>query len=189
MIKNLFHLHKIYIVHKKSSFPKEIQGFTNQPPSAFPHCSTYVGSLIEQATIDQTLCSSAHAWSIAPQCFAWEVKMAAPMEAPMPVFMWMIKTKPLQAPWERAFGSGEMCESYARSLLRVSVAQMCQAVGWDAVQLSACDLLSDVLERYVQQLARSCHRYSELCESFNSPLWPLKQSVFITVCVGVGCII
>lgn len=59
-----------------------------------------------------------------------------------------------------------MCESYARSLLRVSVAQMCQAVGWDAVQLSACDLLSDVLERYVQQLARSCHRYSELCESF-----------------------
>uniref|UniRef100_A0A671LLN0 Transcription initiation factor TFIID subunit 3 n=1 Tax=Sinocyclocheilus anshuiensis TaxID=1608454 RepID=A0A671LLN0_9TELE len=58
-----------------------------------------------------------------------------------------------------------MCESYARSLLRVSVAQMCQAVGWDAVQLSACDLLSDVLERYLQQLARSCHRYSELCES------------------------
>ncbi|KAI7791817.1 Taf3 protein [Triplophysa rosa] len=55
-----------------------------------------------------------------------------------------------------------MCESYARSLLRVSVAQMCQAVGWDAVQLSACDLLSDVLERYVQQLVRSCHRYSEL---------------------------
>ncbi|XP_016313990.1 transcription initiation factor TFIID subunit 3 [Sinocyclocheilus anshuiensis] len=55
-----------------------------------------------------------------------------------------------------------MCESYARSLLRVSVAQMCQAVGWDAVQLSACDLLSDVLERYLQQLARSCHRYSEL---------------------------
>ncbi|KAI2665310.1 Transcription initiation factor TFIID subunit 3 [Labeo rohita] len=55
-----------------------------------------------------------------------------------------------------------MCESYARSLLRVSVAQVCQAVGWDAVQLSACDLLSDVLERYLQQLARSCHRYSEL---------------------------
>lgn len=55
-----------------------------------------------------------------------------------------------------------MCESFARSLLRVSVAQMCQAVGWDAVQLSACDLLSDVLERYLQQLARSCHRYSEL---------------------------
>lgn len=56
----------------------------------------------------------------------------------------------------------EMCESYARSLLRVSVAQICQALGWDAVQLTACDLLSDVLHRYIQQLARVCHRYSEL---------------------------
>lgn len=55
-----------------------------------------------------------------------------------------------------------MCESYARSLLRVSVAQICQALGWDAVQVTACDLLSDVLQRYVQQLARVCHRYSEL---------------------------
>ncbi|KAM9377567.1 transcription initiation factor TFIID subunit 3 isoform 2-T2 [Pholidichthys leucotaenia] len=55
-----------------------------------------------------------------------------------------------------------MCESYARSLLRVSVAQICQALGWDAVQLTACDLLSDVLHRYIQQLAKTCHRYSEL---------------------------
>ncbi|XP_068595447.1 transcription initiation factor TFIID subunit 3 [Brachionichthys hirsutus] len=55
-----------------------------------------------------------------------------------------------------------MCESYARSLLRVSVAQICQALGWDAIQHTACDLLSDVLHRYTQQLARACHRYSEL---------------------------
>uniref|UniRef100_H3AJT2 ATP synthase F(1) complex subunit gamma, mitochondrial n=1 Tax=Latimeria chalumnae TaxID=7897 RepID=H3AJT2_LATCH len=55
-----------------------------------------------------------------------------------------------------------MCESYSRSLLRVSVAQICQALGWDSVQLSACDLLTDVLHRYIQQLARGCHRYSEL---------------------------
>ncbi|KAM4554270.1 transcription initiation factor TFIID subunit 3 isoform 1-T1 [Fundulus diaphanus] len=55
-----------------------------------------------------------------------------------------------------------MCENYARSLLRVSVAQICQALGWDAVQLTACDLLSDVLHRYIQQLAKVCHRYSEL---------------------------
>lgn len=64
-----------------------------------------------------------------------------------------------------------MCESYARSLMRVAVAQLCQALGWDAVQLSACELLSDVLERYLQQLARGCHRYSELCESLTSYLY------------------
>uniref|UniRef100_H0XQP6 Transcription initiation factor TFIID subunit 3 n=1 Tax=Otolemur garnettii TaxID=30611 RepID=H0XQP6_OTOGA len=55
-----------------------------------------------------------------------------------------------------------MCESYSRSLLRVSVAQICQALGWDSVQLSACHLLTDVLERYLQQLGRGCQRYSEL---------------------------
>ncbi|XP_062990759.1 transcription initiation factor TFIID subunit 3 isoform X2 [Elgaria multicarinata webbii] len=55
-----------------------------------------------------------------------------------------------------------MCESYSRWLLRVSVAQVCQALGWDSVQLSACDLLTDVLQRYLQSLGRGCRRYCEL---------------------------
>ncbi|XP_066448186.1 transcription initiation factor TFIID subunit 3 isoform X1 [Eleutherodactylus coqui] len=55
-----------------------------------------------------------------------------------------------------------MCESYSRSLLRVSVAQICQALGWDSVQVTACDLLTDVLHRYLQQLCRGARRYSEL---------------------------
>ncbi|XP_078533158.1 transcription initiation factor TFIID subunit 3 isoform X2 [Lissotriton helveticus] len=55
-----------------------------------------------------------------------------------------------------------MCERYSRALLRVSVAQVCQALGWDSVQLTACDLLTDVLQRYLQQLGRGCQRYSEL---------------------------
>lgn len=42
------------------------------------------------------------------------------------------------------------------------MAQICQALGWDSVQLSACHLLTDVLQRYLQQLGRGCHRYSEL---------------------------
>lgn len=57
-----------------------------------------------------------------------------------------------------------MCESYSRWLLRVSVAQVCQALGWDSVQLSACDLLTDVLQRYLHALGRGCRRYCELCE-------------------------
>ncbi|KAL8222349.1 UNVERIFIED_CONTAM: hypothetical protein K2H54_075790 [Gekko kuhli] len=55
-----------------------------------------------------------------------------------------------------------MCESYSRWLLRVSVAQVCQALGWDSVQLSACDLLTDVLQRYLHTLGRGCRRYCEL---------------------------
>ncbi|XP_014885699.1 transcription initiation factor TFIID subunit 3 isoform X1 [Poecilia latipinna] len=69
-----------------------------------------------------------------------------------------------------------MCENYARSLLRVSVAQICQALGWDAVQLTACDLLSDVLHRYIQQLARVCHRYSELYGRTDPVLDDLSQA-------------
>ncbi|KAF7694081.1 transcription initiation factor TFIID subunit 3 [Silurus meridionalis] len=69
-----------------------------------------------------------------------------------------------------------MCESYARSLMRVAVAQLCQALGWDAVQLSACELLSDVLERYLQQLARGCHRYSELYGRTDPGLIDLEQA-------------
>lgn len=57
-----------------------------------------------------------------------------------------------------------MSESYSRWLLRVSVAQVCQALGWDSVQLSACDLLTDVLQRYLHSLGRGCRRYCELCE-------------------------
>ncbi|XP_058046372.1 transcription initiation factor TFIID subunit 3 isoform X2 [Ahaetulla prasina] len=55
-----------------------------------------------------------------------------------------------------------MSESYSRWLLRVSVAQVCQALGWDSVQLSACDLLTDVLQRYLHSLGRGCRRYCEL---------------------------
>ncbi|KAK5604554.1 hypothetical protein CRENBAI_015310 [Crenichthys baileyi] len=72
--------------------------------------------------------------------------------------------------------ASEMCENYARSLLRVSVAQICQALGWDAVQLTACDLLSDVLHRYIQQLARVCHRYSELYGRTDPVLDDLSQA-------------
>lgn len=59
---------------------------------------------------------------------------------------------------------GRMSESYSRWLLRVSVAQVCQALGWDSVQLSACEVLTDVLQRYLHSLGRGCRRYCELCE-------------------------
>lgn len=69
-----------------------------------------------------------------------------------------------RAPGGTAPSPAGMCETYSRWLLRVSVAQICQALGWDSVQVSACDLLTDVLQRYLQGLGRGCHRYCELCE-------------------------
>ncbi|XP_062852846.1 transcription initiation factor TFIID subunit 3 [Trichomycterus rosablanca] len=69
-----------------------------------------------------------------------------------------------------------MCERYARSVLRVSVAQLCQALGWDSVQLSACELISDLLERFLLQLARSTHRHSMLYGRTDPGLSDLEQA-------------
>ncbi|KAK7102595.1 transcription initiation factor TFIID subunit 3-like [Littorina saxatilis] len=52
-------------------------------------------------------------------------------------------------------------EEYSRSVLRVSVAQICQNLGWNATQTSPLELMTDVLERYLEEIAKISHRYSE----------------------------
>ncbi|KAK7490611.1 hypothetical protein BaRGS_00018214 [Batillaria attramentaria] len=54
-------------------------------------------------------------------------------------------------------------KDYCRSILRVSVAQICQNLGWNATQSSTLELLTDVLERYLQEVGKVSHRY---CEQF-----------------------
>lgn len=53
---------------------------------------------------------------------------------------------------------------YCRSILRVSVAQICQNLGWNATQTSTLELLTDVLERYLLELGKVSHRYCEQCK-------------------------
>ncbi|CAL1541792.1 unnamed protein product, partial [Lymnaea stagnalis] len=54
-----------------------------------------------------------------------------------------------------------MSKKYSRSLLRISVAQICQNLGWHSAQSSSLEVLTDVLERYLLQLGGTCHRYAE----------------------------
>ncbi|KAH9510176.1 hypothetical protein Btru_043652 [Bulinus truncatus] len=54
-----------------------------------------------------------------------------------------------------------MSRKYSRSLLRISVAQICQNLGWHSAQSSSLEVLTDVLERYLSQLGSTCHRYAE----------------------------
>ena len=56
-----------------------------------------------------------------------------------------------------------MSLQYSRSLLRVVIAQLCQQLGWNAIQSSPLELLTDILERYILQLGCQAHRFSELC--------------------------
>ncbi|GFU29408.1 transcription initiation factor TFIID subunit 3 [Nephila pilipes] len=51
------------------------------------------------------------------------------------------------------------CE-IAKHALKVVVAQICQNIGWHAVQSSPMDILVDVLQRYVVEISKSVHQYS-----------------------------
>ncbi|KAI8504256.1 transcription initiation factor TFIID subunit 3 [Branchiostoma belcheri] len=54
-----------------------------------------------------------------------------------------------------------MADPFTRRLLRVCVAQICQTLGWHAVQTTPCEVLTDILHRYLEQVSRTAHRYSE----------------------------
>ncbi len=57
-----------------------------------------------------------------------------------------------------------MAQDYSRAVLRVAIAQLAQGLGWQAIQGTPMELLTDVLERYILSLGRSTHRYSEQCK-------------------------
>ena len=59
-----------------------------------------------------------------------------------------------------------MCTEYSRAVLRVAIAQWCQNLGWQAVQSTPLEMLTDILERHILQMGRTVHNYSEKCEYF-----------------------
>ncbi len=76
----------------------------------------------------------------------------------------------------------KMAQEYSRAVLRVAIAQLAQGLGWQAIQGTPMELLTDVLERYILSLGRSTHRYSEQCKLINSLLTALigsRQSNYI----------
>ncbi|KFM60789.1 hypothetical protein X975_13639, partial [Stegodyphus mimosarum] len=50
--------------------------------------------------------------------------------------------------------------SYVKEALKICVAQICQNIGWHAVQASPMDILVDVLQRYLLEISKSVHQYS-----------------------------
>ena len=59
----------------------------------------------------------------------------------------------------------EMMDGFNRQVLRVAVAQICQSMGWDAVQKSTHDTLTDVLQRYLEEIGKVAYGYTQICES------------------------
>jgi histone H3/H4 len=53
-------------------------------------------------------------------------------------------------------------DEYARRAARVAAAQLAEAAGFDRVQSSSLDILSDLLLRYIAEVGTASHAYAEL---------------------------
>lgn len=61
-----------------------------------------------------------------------------------------------------------MSEDLNNGALRLAVAQICQSMGWDALNKSTHDLLTEVLQKYMLEIAKCAQDYSQLCKKLNS---------------------
>ena len=52
--------------------------------------------------------------------------------------------------------------SYYYAALKLSVARCCQNVGWHGIHSGSCDILTDLLSRYITTLGRTTAQYSNL---------------------------
>lgn len=53
---------------------------------------------------------------------------------------------------------------YVQQLSKVIVAQITQTIGWNSIQTTPLELLTDILHKYLEELTRQTQRYAELCK-------------------------
>lgn len=57
-----------------------------------------------------------------------------------------------------------MSENYVRELLRVSIAQICQTIGYNAIQTTPLELLQDNLHKFLHEFCRDLRRHVDHCK-------------------------
>jgi len=55
-----------------------------------------------------------------------------------------------------------MSEQFARAVLKVAIAQIFQNVGFHGMQHSACEALTEILSKYIEEIGRTSHMCAEL---------------------------
>ena len=55
-----------------------------------------------------------------------------------------------------------MCDQFAREIAKIVVVQICKNEGFDSIQASALDALTDILVKYIEELGYGAHLYAEL---------------------------
>lgn len=56
---------------------------------------------------------------------------------------------------------------YVQQLSKVIVAQITQTIGWNSIQTTPLELLTDILHKYLEEITRQTQRYTELCKHTN----------------------
>lgn len=59
-----------------------------------------------------------------------------------------------------------MKQNYSTQVLRVVAAQICQTIGWQSVTASSLEIMVDMLDRYMREICKATHDYTELCKYF-----------------------
>lgn len=54
--------------------------------------------------------------------------------------------------------------AYIEQIMKVIVAQITQTIGWQSIQSTPLELVSDLLQKYLTEITRQTQRYSELCK-------------------------
>lgn len=57
-----------------------------------------------------------------------------------------------------------MAEKYNLEVLKVVVAQICTTIGYTSIQNTPLELLVDIFDKYMRELAVTTNRYAELCK-------------------------
>ncbi|KAL1130268.1 hypothetical protein AAG570_013206 [Ranatra chinensis] len=64
-----------------------------------------------------------------------------------------------------------MVDNYTRESIKLCVAQICQVIGWNSIQTTPLELITDIVQDYIKGLARTTYNYAVLYQGY-----PLKQS-------------
>lgn len=54
-----------------------------------------------------------------------------------------------------------MAEGFTKETLKMVVSQVCQTIGWHAIQTTSLEVLVDVLHRYLEEIAKTAHLYAD----------------------------
>lgn len=55
-----------------------------------------------------------------------------------------------------------MSDTFSRDVMQIVVAKISKQIGWNSVHMSTLEVLTDILQKYIKDLAIKTHKYSEL---------------------------